>query len=259
MPNASFWKALQLSAALLYSSQCAIAQVNTESLVQERAAVFSLQVQASIGINAGNSELVRWQASARADYRVSQFLTFVVGDIAQATANEQRLLNRGFLHGRFIWNWDTIVHPEVFIQREFNEFILLKERTLFGSGMRLTVLQLLPTDSVMSVRLTLGLGAMWENEIFGAGNPETKLLRSTNYLSVFWRIAARASAQLISYFQVDTQRWSDHRVLVEGNVAVGITDRLVLSVILNYRYDNEPVPTVRPFDLEVRNALSVSF
>ncbi|MDW8465767.1 MAG: DUF481 domain-containing protein [Chloroherpetonaceae bacterium] len=235
------------------------AQVNTEALFRSSSSPFSLRAELSFGFNAGNSELFRWQASLRADYHTALFSTFVVGDIAQASADNQILLYRGFVHGRFIWHLNTTFHPEFFVQREFNEFILLKGRSLFGSGMRLMLLHLQPIDSVMSIRLTLGIGAMWENEIFAADNPETKLLRSTNYLSILWRLNARTSVQLIGYFQVDTRHWDDHRILIEGNLAVGITDKLILSIILNYRYDNEPVPTVRPFDIELRNALTLSF
>lgn len=246
-----------LCALLLTSS--AQSQVNTESLVRSARAGFSGRLGFGFGFNAGNSEFFRWQADARLDYRTDWLSAFAVGNIEQGTANERVFLNRGFVHLRFISNVDTLFHPEIFVQREFNEFILLKERTLAGAGARLNLLHLSPDDSLMSLRLTLGIGAMWENEKFTGENPETKLLRSTNYLALLWRITKSASLQIIGYFQVDVMRLNDHRILLDGALRVGITDALSLALTLNYRYDNEPVPTVRPFDIDLRNAITFSF
>ncbi|MFN3386856.1 MAG: DUF481 domain-containing protein [Candidatus Thermochlorobacter sp.] len=245
--------------SLLLIATTAYAQVNTESLLRNTRGGFSARLGSGFSLNAGNSEFFRWQADARLDYQTDLLYAFAVGNIERGTANEQVFLNCGFAHLRLMLNVDTLFHPEVFAQREFNEFILLKERTLAGAGARLGLLHLSPNDSVMSLRLTLGIGAMWENEKFTGENLETKLLRSTNYLAVLWRITKSTSLQIIGYFQVDITRLSDYRILIDGSLHVGITDALALSLTLNYRYDNEPVPTVRPFDVDLRNTVTFSF
>ncbi len=234
-------------------------QVNTESLLRSSRSGFSMQAVLGFGFNAGNSEFFRWRVASRLDYQADLLYAFAVGNLEQGTANEQVFLNRGFVHLRTIFNLDTLFRPEVFVQREFNEFILLKERTLVGGGLRLYLLRPSVSDSLMSLQLTTGLGAMWENEKFTGDNPETKLLRSTNYLAMLWRITPGTSLQLVGYFQVDVARWSDYRILLDGSLTVGITNTLSLSLVLHYRYDNEPVPTVKPFDLDLRNEITFSF
>jgi len=204
-------------------------QVNTESLLRSSRSGLSMQAVLGFGFNAGNSEFFRWRVASRLDYQADLLYAFAVGNLEQGTANEQVFLNRGFVHLRTIFNLDTLFRPEVFVQREFNEFILLKERTL---------------DSVL---------------LFIPSEPETKLLRSTNYLAMLWRITPSTSLQLVGYFQVDVARWSDYRILLDGALTVGITNTLSLSLVLHYRYDNEPVPTVKPFDLDLRNEITFSF
>ncbi len=234
-------------------------QVNTESLLRSNRPGFSMQSELGFGFNAGNSEFFRWRVALRLDYQTDLLYAFAVGNLEQGTANEQVFLNRGFVHLRNIFNLDTLLRPEVFVQREFNEFILLKERTLVGGGLRLYLLHPLANDSLMSLQLTAGFGVMWENEKFTGDNPETKLLRSTNYLAMLWRITPSTLLQLVGYFQIDAARLSDYRILLDSSLTVGITNALSLSLILHYRYDNEPVSGVKTFDIDLRNAITFSF
>ncbi len=234
-------------------------QVNTEALMRGTAIGFGTRLGTNFGFNSGNSTFFRWQLDARSDYRTETFYTFLVGNLERGTANDAIFLFRGFVHYRAIWQRDTLFQPEFFAQREFNEFILLKDRILFGSGVRLNLLYLQPTDTVMAFKLTLGIGAMWENERFTELNPETKLLRSTNYLGLLWRLLPRTSLQLIGYYQFDVRRVSDYRLLLDGLLTISITDKLAATVTLIYRYDNEPVQNVARFDLDLRNGFVYSF
>lgn len=252
-------KSLVFCFLLSFLSFSALSQVNTEALMRATMTGFGSRLGANFGFNSGNSAFFRWQLDARSDYRANQFYTFLVGNLERGTANEQVFLFRGFAHYRAIWQRDTLFQPEFFAQREFNEFILLKDRILFGSGLRLNLLHLQPTDTAMAFKLTLGIGAMYENEVFSALNPETKLLRSTNYLAFLWRIVPRTSLQLIGYYQVDVHRPSDYRLLLDGLLTISVTDRLAATVTLIYRYDNEPVQSVARFDLDVRNGFTYAF
>ncbi len=240
-------------------SLSARSQVNSEALMRGTELGFGTRLGVNFGFNSGNSTFFRWQLDARSDYRIQHFYTFLVGNLERGTANDEIFLFRGFLHYRAIWQPDTLFQPEFFTQREFNDFILLKDRVLFGSGVRLNLRYLQPTDTVMAFKLTLGIGAMWEQERFTELNPETKLFRSTNYLAFLWRIVPRTSLQLIGYYQVDVNRFSDYRLLLDGLLAINITDKLAATVTMIYRYDNEPVQNVARFDLDLRNGFTYTF
>ncbi len=237
----------------------ALSQVNTEALMRGTVLGFGTRLGVNFGFNSGNSTFFRWQLDARSDYRAKAFYTFLVGNLERGTANDAIFLFRGFVHYRAIWQQDTLLQPEFFVQREFNEFILLKDRVLFGSGLRLNLRYLQPNDTVMAFKLTLGVGAMWEKERFTELNPETNLLRSTNYVALLWRIVPRTSLQLTGYYQVDVKRLSDYRLLLDGLLTISITDKLAATVVLIYRYDNEPVLNVARFDLDLRNGFTYTF
>ncbi len=237
----------------------ALSQVNTEALMRGTVLGFGTRLGVNFGFNSGNSTFFRWQLDARSDYRAKEFYTFLVGNLERGTANNEIFLFRGFVHYRAIWQRDTLFQPEFFAQREFNDFILLKDRILFGSGLRVNLRYLQPTDTVMAFKLTLGIGGMWEKERFTELNPQTILLRSTNYIAFLWRIVPRTSLQLIGYYQVDVRRVSDYRLLLDGLLTISITDKLAATVVLIYRYDNEPVQTVARFDLDLRNGFTYTF
>lgn len=252
-------KSLVVSFLLSQISLDALSQVNTEALMRGTMLGFGTRLGVNFGFNSGNSTFFRWQFDARSDYRTQGFYTFLTGNLERGTANNQIFLFRGFVHYRAILQRDTLFQPEFFAQREFNEFILLKDRILIGSGLRLNLLYLQPTDTVMAFKLTLGIGAMWEKERFTELKPETKLLRSTNYIAFLWRILPRTSLQLIGYYQVEVRRISDYRLLLDGLLTISITDKLASTVIVIYRYDNEPVQNVARFDLDLRNGFTYTF
>ncbi len=244
---------------LLLPSSSMLSQVNTEALMRSTVLGFGMRIGMNIGFNAGNSTFFRWQLDTRSDYRTTNFYTFLVGNLERGIANEKTFVFRGFLHYRAIWQQHPFFQPEFFTQREFNEFILLKDRLLVGSGLRLNLLYLQPTDSTMTFKLTLGIGAMWENERFTDFNPETKLLRSTNYLAFLWRIPPRTTLQLVSYYQVDVHHPSDYRILLDGLLTLNLTDKLATTITLIYRFDNDPIPNVARFDLDIRNGFNYTF
>lgn len=174
---------------------------------------FGSRLGARFGFNSGNSNFFRWEINAPADYRSENFYSFLVGNGERGAANEALFLFRGFARHRFIWRRDSPFQPEFFARREFNEFILLNDRK------------------------PLGAGAMRENEVFSEGNPETKLLRSTNDLGFLWKLAPRMSIQLTACYQVDARRSSDCRALVEETLALALAQSVATTVTLAYRYD----------------------
>lgn len=198
---------------------------------------FGSRLGARFGFNSGNSNFFRWEINAPADYRSENFYSFLVGNGERGAANEALFLFRGFARHRFIWRRDSPFQPEFFARREFNEFILLNDRKLLGAGLRLNLLSALPSDSAMTFKLALGAGAMRENEVFSEGNPETKLLRSTNDLGFLWKLAPRMSIQLTACYQVDARRSSDCRALVEETLALALAQSVATTVTLAYRYD----------------------
>ncbi len=147
---------------------------------------------------------------------------------------------------------------ELFVQKEFDDFILLKDRNLVGGGFRTVLIQLDSTNK--KLRLFLGDGAMWENEKLHT-NPvsQTKILRSTNYLSFQMRLNNIININFVGYYQVNLERFRNYRILVEGSLGFNLTKSITFQTNFNLRFDNEPPKTIKKNDLELTNGLKFSF
>ena len=246
-------------------SSPATAQVNTEALRrEERSPGWHSDLAANLGIIAGNSNLVQLRSNLRFDYLTEGSHTFFVTQYQRGTQGDSLFLNKGFAHLRGIKTLSPRYQVEVFLQREFNDFIDLEDRQLAGGGLRIRW-RLSPGPSGKSppVQINTGFGAMWEREqIEAPGDPVhgplASLVRSTNYLVLQWQVDDRLTLFSTTYYQVDVRRFADYRVLWEGALNLTLTRRLTLRIDLNLRYDSEPPGGVKSYDLEITNGLSYS-
>ncbi|MFN3196174.1 MAG: DUF481 domain-containing protein [Chlorobiota bacterium] len=235
------------------------AQVNTEAIRKSSLDEgFRTKVDLLFGLNAGNSEFISGEANLRMDYIGDKYRSFVAGQIAYKEGNEQVISNKGFLHGRFIYELSDHFEPELFVQKEYNEFVLLSDRNLAGVGMRWSIFNNdFVADSSQEFDLFLGVGAMYEMEEINQ-NPTvvTEILRSTNYLTLLWKPSENFLLNSVTYFQVDVNRLADHRVLNDTNIKFRISQSVSFVFSMSYRYDSEPPGSIKLYDLELKNGIS---
>ncbi len=235
-------------------------QVNTENM---RKAELEKGLHGSVNLNytliSGNSEYSEIAGGIRLDYVKEKFYTFAVVQYHRETEDRETFLNKGFAHFRWIYNYETNVKPEIFLQKEFSEFILLNDRNLIGAGLRFTIISE-AIDEESKFKTYLGLGLMWEQEeIDTTPTQNTSLFRSTNYLSVQWVINELTSVNHVMYYQPYIQSTKDYRVLTQSALQVALTKYLTFKAAVNYRFDNQPPPEVKKYDLEVINGFSIAF
>jgi hypothetical protein len=159
-----------------------------------------------------------------------------------------------------VYALDSTCKLETFGQKEFNDFIRLKDRNLIGGGVRISLLNRVP-DEDEALSLHIGIGGMFENEVENndSGEIRTNLVRSTNYLSFRWKIKRDLAFGAIGYYQVALAEAADFRVLGDASLQFGITEALSFTAGLHLRYDNEPPPDVERHDLELKNGIVVTF
>jgi putative salt-induced outer membrane protein YdiY len=245
---------------LLFSlTSITIAQVNTEAIRNSSIKNgFRSKIDLLFGLNAGNSEYISGEANLRMDYIGVNYRTFIAGQIAYKEGNEEVISNKGFLHGRFIYELSELFEPELFLQKEYNEFVLIADRNLAGGGIRWSIFDNdFVADSSREFDLFLGVGAMYEMEEINQ-NPTavTEILRSTNYLTLLWKPSENFLLNSVTYFQVDVNRLADHRVLNDTNLNFKITESVKFVFSLSYRYDSEPPGSIKPYDLELKNGIT---
>ena len=128
---------------------------------------------------AGNTDLLTARTRFRSDYLSKNYHGFVFGSLQQGRRNDAFFINKGMAHARIIWRSTEHLLFESFVQKQFNESILLNDRNLVGGGVRLA---LHPSSSKFNVYL--GIGAMGEHERINDKERDgitTRIVRSTNY------------------------------------------------------------------------------
>ena len=237
------------------------AQVNTEKFRKESDKPgYSGSISLAAGLASGNSEFVKAKGGLRIDYSAPSFDFFLVGNYEFEEANDAKVVNKGFAHLRNILSLSPVLSIEFFLQKEFNQFILLEDRNLGGAGLRVDAINLFADTSVKSVELFFGTGLMYENEKYNiTGSSVTNLFRSTSYLTLNWQMNEIISFITINYFQFDVERFNDFRFINESGLNFTIFKNLIFTSAISLRYDNEPVPNVRNHDLELTNGITFSF
>lgn len=249
-----------LALLLLISNITAYSQVNTEAIRNSKINEgFKSRIDLLFGLNSGNSEYISGEAKLRLDYIQSNYRIFLAGELAYKEGNNAVISDKGFLHGRYIYNLNRLLEPELFIQKEFNEFVLLSDRNLAGAGMRFTLSNTdFVADSSAEIDVYLGTGIMYEmEEINIIPTQITHIIRSTNYLTLTWKPTENFLLNSVTYFQVDVSRLNDHRILNDTKLQFKITKAVSFVFNMNYRFDKEPPPGVREYDLELKNGITV--
>lgn len=251
-------------AALLLSIACTSlhAQVNTEVMRRsELTPGWTNRVAVSMALASGNTQFLKLGLSARSDVLAGRWYSFLVGNYERGVSGDELFVNKGFVHLRGVHSITPQLAAEAFAQKEFNEFLRLKDRNLAGVGARIRLLHL-ESDTSAAATLTadVGLGGMYEHEATtGAGAGVIGHVRSTNYLSLRWVHEPILAVSLIGYYQPAIADLTDFRVLSDITLSLSITDRVAWTSSLGYRFDNQPPPDLRPYDLDLKNGLAITF
>ena len=238
-----------------------LAQINTEAMRSENVTdEFINKVNVDFGIEKADAEVIELAASYRLDYfnpiglHVFLILNYENGYEQKKGLEKNQVVNKGFGHLRMTKMISSKLFFEVFTQFGFNDFLLMKDRKLAGSGLRY---KMVSNDRMNTF---LGIGLMQENEIYDIVNePEKKLLRSTNYLR--WNINIAENTQLYNtvYYQFSFSDINDYRLLYDGSINFSVNENLSFFIELNYRYDNDPHGNMGKSYIQLNNGIEFTF
>ena len=238
-----------------------LAQINTEAMRSENVTdEFINKVNVDFGIEKADAEVIELAAAYRLDYfnptglHVFLILNYENGYEQEKGLEKNQVVNKGFGHLRMTKMISSKLFFEVFTQFGFNDFLLMKDRKLAGSGLRY---KMVSNDRMNTF---LGIGLMQENEIYDIVNePEKKLLRSTNYLS--WNINIAKNTELYNtvYYQFSSSDINDYRLLYDGSIDFSVNENLSFFIELNYRYDNDPHGHMGKSYIQLNNGIEFTF
>ena len=238
-----------------------LAQINTEAMRSENVTDgFINKVNVDFGIEKADAEVIELAATYRVDYfnptglHIFFILNYENGYEQEKGLEKNQVVNKGFGHLRMTKMISSKLFFEVFTQFGFNDFLLMKDRKLAGSGLRY---KMVSNDRMNTF---LGIGLMQENEIYDIVNePEKKLLRSTNYLR--WNIIIAENTKLYNtvYYQFSSSDINDYRLLYDGSIDFSVNENLSFFIELNYRYDNDPHGNMGKSYIQLNNGIEFTF
>ena len=245
-----------------------LAQINTEAMRSENVTDgFINKVNVDFGIEKADAEVIELAAAYRVVYfnptglHIFFILNYENGYEQKKGLDKNQVVNKGFGHLRMTKMISSKLFFEIFTQFGFNDFLLMKDRKLAGSGLRY---EMVSNDRMNTF---LGIGLMQENEIYDMVNepedmvnePEKKLLRSTNYLR--WNINIAENTELYNtvYYQFSSSDINDYRLLYDGSIDFSVNENLSFFIELNYRYDNDSHGDMGKSYIQLNNGIEFTF
>lgn len=213
---------------------------------------FTSKVDVNATFFTGNSHYSDTSGRFRTDYYSEQNQGFAVLNLSQRTNNDGRFVNNGFGHIRGILKDTDTAATELFIQKEFDEFLLLRSRLVVGGGRRY---QHMNTDTFKS---HFAIGAMWEEEVI-RDNSDKTLVRASTYYTLSYTKPNAYVVRSTSYFQPHIGRLNDYRFLTDTSLSIEITKAIDFVTTLRMRYDSLPPDGLHEADIELSNGLSFKF
>ena len=246
---------------LLILTSVLVSQVNTESMrSSSNQDGFQNKFDLDIGYEKANSEVLELSGQYRFDYiKQDNFHSFMVINLNNGYEKENDspkniITNKGFVHLRATKNVLKNFQTEAFTQYEFNDFLLLNDRYLLGSGIRIGF------NRNLLKKTYLGMGFMLEKETYNLDTVnEKELIRSTNYIRNNFLLNSNIEFNNTIYFQIATDDLNDYRILFDSNIEFHTNDFLSFSISLNYRYDNDPHGDLGSSYIQITNGLSFNF
>ncbi|MCD4697356.1 MAG: DUF481 domain-containing protein [Bacteroidales bacterium] len=251
--------------ASLFVFNQGFSQVNTEKFrkySEKEGLLFNTSFR--FGYSGGNSEYVSADGIFRLDYNGKKNDAFIVANYDYKESQSSKVTHKGFVHLRGIRQLSETIEWEGFLQQEFNEFILLEDRKLIGSGLRLRLLDYISEkDSLSGFGSNFGAGIMYEYEVYDINTEETTNItldpfRLSTYLTLDWTLSGRVNLWAVGYFQPNIKSIKDFRSVIETGMEIWVIDKLYFIVDFSYRYNNIPVGDVKNYDLVIKNGLRYS-
>lgn len=249
----------------------AAAQVNTEKLRSWERPGLGGAVDLAVTYRSGNVDVIQVVSAAQVRWARLEATTstatkgrlvdlvYFVGSQDLGIQPSGRFKNAGFAHLRWTRMWLPRLGSELFVQAQYNEFILLEQRYVGGLGARLEV----PLGKVGELALGTAYMLEFEDNAVPEDGPDQRQVlahRWSSYLSLKAYLSDPAVSVVDTvYVQPRLTDFADYRVLNEAELSVAVTGALALVAGVYLRYDSQPVTGVRKLDVTMENKLRLTF
>ncbi|HVZ56073.1 MAG TPA: DUF481 domain-containing protein [Chitinophagaceae bacterium] len=203
----------------------------------------------SVGLEVDKQKTTLLDATNYADLALQHaHELFIFSASNRITSNgDKSYLNTGYVHLRWRHDYKDQLHPESYLQYQWDENRGMVHRLVGGANLRYNFWHRRRWE------LTFATGLMYENERWDyaavdsakiPANPSdrtTSLLKSNNYLKWEGKLSATSDISLILYYQARFSAFFEPRVAGSFTYNVHISRHFSLGVKYNSLYDVRPV------------------
>jgi hypothetical protein len=178
-----------------------------------------------------------WSAGAymHIQYKANRSTYLSLSEYNLTKASGSDFINAGAQHFRYNYKLNDWITGEMFTQFQFNKVLKVKFRCLLGIGPRIKIIKTKPLS------LYIGTSYMYEYEKLYDTDVLYRNHMLSCYLSTTLKIQDNLSLISTTYFQPKINKLSDHRVLSQSDLKIGITKHFSFLISYIYSYDAFPV------------------
>lgn len=245
--------------ALLLLPAAAPAQtiLNTERFQLDEVDGAHASADVSLSFRRGNARVLDASVSGMAGMLAGRHWPRLIFGARYLSTRKSSVLDAQFLQLRHSYVFSAETRTFHFLQAQKNETLLLRSRWLAGTGARTVLLA--------SGRATLhvGSGVMGEWETLDPdrlGSDEdrrTSALRMANLLVFSWETGGGPGVLNILYVQPDLSAFGDVRILNDLGVTAPVTERIDLTLSLEWRRDTRPPASLGKDDLRLSTRIGL--
>lgn len=217
---------------------------------------FSGKAAIALETKRGNTDKQNYKTSLRLNYdNNSSHVTWAEISAEYGESNDQKDTDKAFAHLRHIRTTGLRdLRAEAFAQVQDDAFKLIKNRTLFGAGVRYKLFSLFGKDKGF-----VGIGAMHEMINYTSQDPYENNQRVNSYIAYSSKFANKSRVGLSFYYQPKINEFADHVTSTDFELRLLVIDKLFLQFKVAYDTDSNPPLGVRKYDLTQNTSFIYEF
>ncbi|MGE4170502.1 MAG: DUF481 domain-containing protein [Candidatus Margulisiibacteriota bacterium] len=217
---------------------------------------FNNQLNFNQNSQGGNTVLNDTQWSFRTDYVSTGNRVVVAWNSEYGVQSGAVYANKGTFGIRNVGSISGLFDLELMLSNQYNYPQQIQNRFMAGGGIRMILLG--TQDQAATVNLSLGLGALNENQTFVAGGTKQET-RLVNYLAWLWNINSNLTFNSSLQTLVNVTQFSDFRQNAVLKLTCQLTSNLALNSQFDYQYNSQPQSGVLPTDTHFSNGVTWTF
>jgi len=156
--------------------------------------------------------------------------------------------NDGFQHLRVSKHLNANYTSETFVQNQFDPVRKIKNRKLFGTGVRMK----------LSEKNFIGVSTFYELEAL-TNDVVNKDIRLSTYLQLDFDISEKIQFLTTTYIQPNVKQFADFKLSTESQLNFEITKNLSFTNTIEAIYDTYPASGVKEFSYSLQNGIKFNF